>query len=63
MTTVANCWHISYADRERMIFKHVDHPGYIVVKADDEGFCADIMPDVGNEAMVSAWIPYSELEY
>ena len=37
-------------------------PGYITIKAEDEGFLVDIWPDEGNESVGSTSALYTELE-
>lgn len=37
-------------------------PGYITLKADDEGFVVDIWPDEGNDSAGSTSALYTELE-
>lgn len=39
-----------------------DKPGYIVIKAEEEGFVVDIMPDKGNDPDSSCYSFYNELE-
>ena len=42
-------------------------PGYIVIKADDDGFIVevfpDVFPDVGNDPVASCWAGYHDLEF
>ena len=54
-------WVIKH-DGPYLWIEYEGRPGYIVIKADDEGFVADIFPDVGNDPDASMWSTYSDLD-
>jgi hypothetical protein len=60
-TTEVNGWKIAQYDQYLRI--ELDgSPGYITVKAEDEGFVVDIWPDEGNDSVGSTSALYTELE-
>ncbi len=60
-TTVINGWKIDQYDQYLRI--ELDgSPGYITLKADDEGFVIDIWPDIGNDSVGTTSATYRELE-
>lgn len=57
-TTIANKWQIlNCSNEEYLHIQHVDHPGYIIIKALDECFALDIWTDAGirGESRAFAW--------
>jgi len=63
MNIIANKWQIlNNSNHEYIHLPHVDHPGYITIKAGNEGFIIDVMPDEGNEADASTYSFYEDLK-
>lgn len=57
----AGNWIIKH-DGPYLWIEYEGRPGYILIKADDEGFVAGIFPDVGNDPDASMWSCYYELD-
>ena len=55
-------WTVDYDD-EYLQVSFDGKPGYIVIKADDDGFIVEVFPNVGNGPVASCWAGYHDLEF
>lgn len=52
----------TFPDDEYLRVEFDGKPGYINIKADDNGFVVEVFPDVGNDPVSATWATYNELE-
>lgn len=55
-------WRVEAYDKQYLRIELDGSPGYITIKADDEGFVVDIWPDEGNDSVGTTSALYTELE-